>query len=740
MIENAITLVHPFKDILPDVDEFFLTEGEEGITNTVNAFCYKIKKFAEKYQDQIATEDFKGWALEIFAEYLIKTNAADNRIGIYDYKPVSATDEDDVGVDGFGIGENGLPATVQVKYRAGDYVLTANEDHLSNFLTASWNDYAVRIEDDKNMLIITTGLKVDDRTREKMLKNKVRVLNREALREMLDHRPEWWTRFYEAVKNSRTKALTSPTPAKQLRPHQVEAVAEIMLDENMKGKIILPTGSGKTLIQAEVVRRVIARVLQYGQVPVVKINSPRILLCFQLFEEIFNHLNSHGVQSSYINYNSGKADDRFYATEIRKLGGIYRQIVSTTSTQEVRDAYAKAVKANVPLIIFSTYHSAEKFASSKVVPHLTIHDEAHNLVSTEFSKAANLPSAGNLYFTATEKVTDSDEGIGMNNPEVFDNTIYVKSPKEMIDVGEMIPPRVHVVRARSGVTVDLNKLDRDYDALFRSIADAFFAHQRKLRETSFDSTKLGAKVLVVCRGQQDLIQMFKTNIFTKFREEYPDVHIFALSSEFGLYMNGEYCTAPVTHTKKFAFLKKVKAMGAHEKAIIFHVDMIGEGIDVPGITGVMPFRNCELSKFVQNIGRASRLHPEDRKKVYANELKPEDKQHWIKPYSWVIIPTFLESSEDYRSRMEDIIHKLREDYGYIPRQHTIIDNVKGLADDPDIDTVNAKDKKSPHADSGLDEFAHEFENVTLTEQIIFADEISQAGKKFAEELDSLLGI
>lgn len=734
-----VVLLHPFVNILPDVDEFFLADTEVGITNTVNALCYKIKKYAEKYKDQIAPEDFKGWALELFAEYLIKTNEADNRIGIYDYKPVSATDEDDVGVDGFGLGENGLPATVQVKFRAGDYVLTANEDHLSNFLTASWIDYAVRTEDDKNMLIVTTGLKIDERTREKMLKNKVRVLNREALREMLDHRPEWWTRFYEAVKNSRVKQQ-AVAPTKILRTHQGEAVNAIMLDDNMTGKVILPTGTGKTLIQAEVIRRVIIRVTKYGQIPIIKINSPRILLCFQLFEEIFNHLNANGIQASYINYNSGKADDKFYATEIRKLGGIYRQIVSTTSTQEVKDAYDKAAKEKVPLIVFSTYHSAEKFSHSKVIPHLTIHDEAHNLVSREFFKAAQLPSAGNLYFTATEKVTDSDEGMGMNNTEVFDNTIYSKSPREMIDVGEMIPPRVHVVRAREGVTVDLNKLDRDYDALFRSIADAFFAHQRKIRETSFDASKLGAKVLVVCRGQQDLIQMFKTNVFEKFRQEYPDVHIFALSSDFGLYMDGEFCPSPVTHSKKFAFLKKVKEMDAHEKAIIFHVDMIGEGIDVPGITGVMPFRNCELSKFVQNIGRASRLHTEDRKKVYANELKSEDKHYWIKPYSWVIVPTFLENSEDYRGRMEAIIHELRENYGYIPRQHTVIDNVKGLADDPEIDTVNSKEKKSPHADSGLDEFVHEFEKVSVTEQIIFDDEIKKEGEKFAKELDNLLAM
>ena len=176
-----IDLCHPFKDVLPDIEEFFKADNGVGVINTINALCNRIKKLAEKYAEIIREEDFKGWALELFAEYLIKTNASDNRIGIYNYVPVTGGEEDDLGVDGHGVGENQNPSTVQVKFRAGDYVLRANEDHLSNFLVSSWNDFGVRMEDDKNMLIITTGQKVDDWTREKMLKGKVRVLNREAL-------------------------------------------------------------------------------------------------------------------------------------------------------------------------------------------------------------------------------------------------------------------------------------------------------------------------------------------------------------------------------------------------------------------------------------------------------------------------------------------------------------------------------------------------------------------------------
>ena len=730
-----ISLVHPFKDILPDVDEFFLAQNEAGVINTVNSFCNRIKDLADRYALNINPDKFKGGAFELFVEYLCKSNASDNRIGIYDYSPV--TGEDDLGVDGRGIGENKFPATVQAKFRAGDYILTANEDKLSNFLVSSWNDCGVRMEDNKNMLIITTGLKVLEESREKMLKGKVRVLNREALRKMLDHRPEWWMRFYEAVKVSRIKNVKKEPQT--LREHQLEAVKSVV--GKMKGKLILPPGTGKTRIEAELSLQTIREKQSENVVPLIKINSSRILLCFQLLEDFFRYLTSHGITARYINFNSGNADDTLYVKEIAKLGGIFREIVSTTDPFEVVKAYKKAAAGGLPLIVFSTYHSSEKWAECRLIPHLTINDEAHNLVSSEFSKVAVLPSEKTFYFTATEKITDSDEDLGMNNSQIFGDMLYMKSPKHMIHKGEMVPPYIHIVREKEGQLVDLNKLDRDYDALTSSVAAAFFAHQRRIDEISSAPGEIGAKVLVVCRGQEDLMEMFNTRVFERFRDQFPNIHIFALSSDFGTYINGERDNRkPVSNIKKHRLLKTIKELPPSAQMILFHVDMVGEGIDVPGITGVMPFRNCELAKFVQNIGRASRLHPEDRIKIYAGELGTDDQlsKKWIKPASWVIIPSFLENSAGFASRFREIINELRTNFDYIPEQHTVISNVRGLDKDEEIDTVNEILKDRVHANSGLEEFNHEFEKLGLLERIIFDDEMVKLEEKFDGEIDEIL--
>ena len=104
---SDVALTHPFKDRVPDVDEFFQADNGVGVINTINSFCNRVKKLAAKYALVIDESDFKGWSLELLVEYFAKSNDKDNRFGIYNYKPVTDDDSPDVGVDGSGIGENG---------------------------------------------------------------------------------------------------------------------------------------------------------------------------------------------------------------------------------------------------------------------------------------------------------------------------------------------------------------------------------------------------------------------------------------------------------------------------------------------------------------------------------------------------------------------------------------------------------------------------------------------------------
>lgn len=724
---GLVHLDHPFVNQIPDIDELFLSDNVEaggpGHVNTINAFCGRINKLADKYVSRIDENDFKGWAFEAFGEFLIKTMGTDNRIGIYDYQRNA---DIDVGVDGFGLGINKRPATVQFKFRSGDYVLTANEDNLSNFLASSWNDFNVDIHDTNNMLIVTTGLEVHSESMSKMLKNKVRVLHREHLRTLCDNTDMFWFRFWQSMKQSRKGAVARVQ--KIPRPHQVEALEAYKADTNKKGKIVLPTGVGKTLIEAMIIKHEIDGVQADRFVPLVKVNASRILLCFQLFKEISDYLLSHDINARMVNFNSGQKDETDYVAALREVDMEYRQSLSTTNPYEVMDIYAECKRSGVPLIVISTYHSSEKLGIDGFVPDLTICDEAHNLVSDGFIGAARMATRALVFFTATEKYTESDQDIGMNNSEIFDGMIYTRSAKQMIEAGEMLPPFIHVVKAASGQMIETEKLDTDYRALFESISSAFLAHENVVKYYSSDPDSIGAKMLVVCRGQQDMIQMHECGLFDSFRKSNPSVHIYALSSEFGLYADGEMCSVPVDNVKKFKLVQALQRLGSHDKAIIFHVDMIGEGIDVPGITGVMPFRNCEESKFVQNIGRAARLASVDRKSFYSGKIPSIGKllsdnpdfseKVYVKPCCWVIIPTFFQDSEGFKDRFENIINSMRREYGWTPKQVVLNDNVRGLSDDEPMVMVNDKTKNKPHGSSGLAGFEHTLENLSDAESIL----------------------
>lgn len=244
-----ITLTHPFKD---KCDPNLLI----GECNKLNTFCGLLEEQAESLKDRFKVDKSKGDALELMVEFLLKWQGHDTHIAIDQYEPIDL--EEDYGVDGVGVSTmNGKIATVQVKYRQADRVLTAIEDHLTNFTSRSWGYHYVDPKSDKNMLLITTGKEVHHNTMTNMFLNKVRVINREGLRELTDKIDGFWQSFKESVVASRKQA--QETKPIELRQHQQEAVMAgvLALKEVDRGIIESPTGTGKTFIQAGIIAELV---------------------------------------------------------------------------------------------------------------------------------------------------------------------------------------------------------------------------------------------------------------------------------------------------------------------------------------------------------------------------------------------------------------------------------------------------------------------------------------------------
>jgi hypothetical protein len=187
-----IKLVHPFLKNCHNINS--LLEK----THKIATYCSKLEKQSILWPNRYEPDKYKGDGLELFAEALIKLSPFDNRVAIGNYVPVIS---DDTGVDGTGIGIDGDPATVQVKFRANTMtLLTANEDHLSNFVTASLIKYGVDPKTKTNMLIITTAEGLHYFTNNDMFQKKVRCLGYQQLRELVDNNLLFWNAFRELVK------------------------------------------------------------------------------------------------------------------------------------------------------------------------------------------------------------------------------------------------------------------------------------------------------------------------------------------------------------------------------------------------------------------------------------------------------------------------------------------------------------------------------------------------------------
>ena len=89
-----------------------------------------------------------------------------------------------------------------------------------------------------------------------------------------------------------------------LYPYQVDAVNST--NTSKKGIIVMPTGTGKTIIQAAIIEKFIGSIKQFKMFVV---NGPRIILTYQLLKEVYTYMVERGIECRYHFVHSGSALD-----------------------------------------------------------------------------------------------------------------------------------------------------------------------------------------------------------------------------------------------------------------------------------------------------------------------------------------------------------------------------------------------------------------------------------------------
>jgi len=471
----------------------------------------------------------------------------------------------------------------------------------------------------------------------------------------------------------------------QLRPHQLEAVNNV-IDAILTGagqaigRVIIPTGGGKTFVEAAVLDY---QRLNNSKTRIHLVLAPRIMLCNQLISEYrkFSGDDTYRVMA----FHSGNWDDD--DTKAWKE-------TSTTRVDDILEAHKNAIKGNHDLVVFSTYHSCGKLIDIQF--DTIIADESQYCVTENFNDdVKSLQADVRIFCTATERHTASNNGRGLNNENVYGKRLYVISPEELIKLGLIVPPRLHVM---------YGKTDDEQASIINEVVE-LAREQNKLTTTSLGFSK----ILFAMKGTDD-VKTIEDNI-NVLRATMPNHDVFTITSKTGAQING-------IKVKRQQFLDELKA---RTNCLVFHYDILSEGIDVDGITGVCLMRNLGLAKMLQTIGRAVRIYKP------APELK---KQAWISV-------AVLNGDEDDKERVKFFVNAIR-DGGFDISAESVVETgiLRHMPEVVPVDDAYGDDKAN-RANGFLAEVLHEIEQDDIKEQQAQLVDRAMLAENFDETLDIL---
>ena len=382
------------------------------------------------------------------------------------------------------------------------------------------------------------------------------------------------------------------------RPHQQDMLWS--MDMNDKGIVHCPVGGGKTYTfitdsRKYLIDNPIKTSCNESGSRVVVVVAPQLLLSNQLFKEFDKHLKDinflwRQVSSESKTYERDRQDLKFRVVPPKS---------PTTIVEEIRDTYRIAQKVNKPLILFTTYDSLNRIVSSMIPVDVVYYDEAHNATSSDNFNAVKYMSSHakrNYFFTATPRYsTDYASDLsGMNNTDVYGDIICKVDFNYLVEQGVIVKPKLHLMKSDA----DLNN-QREVDVNMKTIVEVVDHYENVFTETE------NHKLLFCAQGTKSIQDLLTSPQFIEFTTQ-RGYKVLSIDSVNQGYVDGQ------KKVSKTTFIDHLNSIGnnPHQKMIVLHYAMLGEGIDVKSFTGVVFLRKSMASIFAtQSIGRVIRATP-----------------------------------------------------------------------------------------------------------------------------------
>jgi len=348
----------------------------------------------------------------------------------------------------------------------------------------------------------------------------------------------------------------------QLREHQLRIVEK--MSRYQKGCVYVPTGGGKTICM---ISDAISQFSRPNKTIVVV--SPRILLTQQLSRDFLELLQSVQV----LHVHSGETPH--------------------TSTTDKREIFNWTVNNwNSNKIIFTTYHSLHRIQHSGIPVDTIYFDEAHNSVQQHFHPATRFFATTNnrrcFFFTATPRISNSDEEVGMNNEYVYGKVLEQVPAPELVRKGHILPPKV-VIKQLEMIRDRKANCDDDADNIIKTI----------------DEQNVN-KILICARRTSQITNMVSDSKLTTelYARGYNWMYITAKT---GAVING-------IKVKRDEFFTTLSQWGkeSDRKFIVMHHSILSEGVNVAGLEAALLLRNMDFITISQTIGRVIRKGGENK--------------------------------------------------------------------------------------------------------------------------------
>jgi predicted helicase len=527
-------------------------------------------------------------------------------------------------------------------------------------------------------------------------------------------------------------------PKKELRPHQVNALAAVKqgLLVAERGKLIMACGTGKTFTSLKIAEELA------GKGKRVLFLVPSLSLLSQTLtewtQESQTPLHSFAVCSDSEVGKKRKKDDDAVNTFAHEL-----RFPATTNHESLAKAMEKRHDDEHMSVVFSTYHSIDVINKAQTLSGLAnfdliICDEAHRTTGATFvgDDESNfvkvhdqdfIKSKKRLYMTATPRIyhdlakakAEQDDAVlcSMDDPALYGKELFTINFSEAVQRGLLCDYKVIVLTvSQDHISSRLQSLLKDEDNQLK-VDDAAkiigcWKALSKQSEDASDDTDPMRRAVAFCQviepvsskaknsthkvSSKNIASMFK-DVVDAYQEQEEEHHT--------LKCEAEHVDGSMNASQKEAKLNWLKAESPDDTCrILSNVRCLSEGVDVPALDAVLFLtpRNSQVD-VVQSVGRVMRNAPGKERGyvilpvVIPTGVEPHEALNDNKTYK--VVWEVLQALRSHDDRFDAMINKL----DLIGKDHNKME-VIAITDQISKKSTSSKDsKKTGKGEYGIGE-------------------------------------